>query len=236
MAAGPGGRPRGLTVPTPGYGEGRRRSNADGLENSPASDYSQDHDAGSGLAGLLPREGKFMTNTTSPAHWGQAEQTWLRVRPPHVPDAELAVLASSLHSTTALDTAAHMLKPEDFTRSAHQLIWTAMLTMKRQGALVDPASLMRHLRGEGLLQRAGGRAYLTALANVTHSTSTVAAYALIVLKAAWSRHLHQAGRRLADAAADGTDPATLQAEVLACLFGSSDWPERYDIGVWISIT
>ena len=176
-----------------------------------------------------------MTNPTSPAHWGQAEQAWLRFRSLHVPDAELAVLASSLHSTTALDTAAYMLKPEDFTRSAHQLIWTAMLAMRCQGALVDPTSLMRHLRGEGLLQRTGGRAYLTALANVTHSTSTVAAYALVVLKAAWSRHQHQVGRYLADAAADDTDPEALQAEVYAWLFENPDWPERYDRGVSTSI-
>ena len=195
---------------------------ANGLKNSPASDNSLVHDAGSGLAGLLPREGKFMRNTTSRTGKGQADQGWLWARPPQEPDAEQAVLGACLHSRTALTVVAGALTAGDFGRPAHQVLWPAMLALHRDGMPVDPITLGHRLRRDGLLHRAGGRDYLAQLASAAHSVTAVDHYAAIVSEAAWTRRLHQLGKDLIAATAHGTDPAALTAEALDRVAAAAD--------------
>jgi replicative DNA helicase len=187
---------------------------ANGPRNSPASDNSLVHDAGSGLAGLLPREGKFMSNTTSRTGWGQADYVWLWARPPQEPDAEQAVLGACLHSRTALTAVADALTASDFGRPAHQVLWPVMLALHQDGTPVDPITLGHRLQRDGLLRRAGGRDYLAQLAGAAYSVAAVDHYAAIVAEAAWSRRLQQLGKDLIAATAHSADPSALTDQAL----------------------
>ena len=187
---------------------------ANGPRNSPTSDNSLVHDAGSGLAGLLPREGKFMSNTTSRTGGGQADHGWLWARPPQEPDAEQAVLGACLHSRTALAAVGDALTASDFGRPAHQVLWPVMRALHQDGMPVDPITLGHRLRRDGMLHRAGGRDYLAQLAGAAHSVAAVDHYAAIVADAAWARRLQQLGKDLIAATAHSADPSALTDQAL----------------------
>ena len=106
------------------------------------------------------------------------------------------------------------LEADDFGRPAHQLIWPALVAMHRQGVPVDPVILGHWLRREGLLHRTGGHGYLYELSGAAYSATAVDYYAVIVAEAAWSRRLHQLGKRLIAATAHGTDPDVVHADAL----------------------
>ena len=66
----------------------------------------------------------------------------------HDQNAELAVLACCLMSTTARDEAKKHLAGGDFYSPQHESIWDAMSRLERTGSGIDPAALMSALHGK----------------------------------------------------------------------------------------
>ena len=80
---------------------------------------------------------------------------------PHDEAAERSVLSAMLLSSDVLQECLILLKPDDFYLYSNRTVYTAMADMFDANVPVDPVSLGDHLKSSGMLDRAGGMAYLT---------------------------------------------------------------------------
>jgi replicative DNA helicase len=113
------------------------------------------------------------------------------VAPPQNLEAEQSVLGAVLLSDTALPALIidERLRPEDFYRDAHGLIYQAMLDLNVIGEPVDALTLVEHLKQTGRLEEVGGRAAVELLAGSVPAVGNVRQYARIVRENAMLRQL-----------------------------------------------
>ena len=109
--------------------------------------------------------------------------------PPQSVEAEQSVLGAMMIEKEAISKVAEMLKPEDFYREAHRLIFKAVLTLFNQNEAVDIITVTEQLRKEDRLEGAGGIAYVTSLANSMPTAANVLYHARIVEEKALLRGL-----------------------------------------------
>jgi replicative DNA helicase len=118
--------------------------------------------------------------------------------PPHNPEAEASVLGSILFSDQALDGVLLEvgLRPDDFYRPRHQLIFGAMLRLKEKAEpeAVDAITVCDDLRRAGELEEAGGEPYVHSLPTRVIAAGHVLNYARIVKNDAMLRRLLAATR------------------------------------------
>ncbi|MEW6307994.1 MAG: replicative DNA helicase [Bacillota bacterium] len=114
--------------------------------------------------------------------------------PPQNLEAEQSVLGSALLEKAAALRAAEVLRPDDFYREAHRLIFIAMVALSERGEPVDIVTVAEELTQSSSLEAAGGAAYLSTLANFVPTAANVEHYAHIVEEKAVLRQLiHIAG-------------------------------------------
>jgi replicative DNA helicase len=116
------------------------------------------------------------------------ETAALRV-PPHSLEAEQAVLGGLLLDNSSWDSIADRLRPEDFYRRDHQLIYEAILDLSQKGEPSDAVTLAERLASKGLAEETGGLAYLAGLARDTPTAANIKAYADIVRERSLLRQL-----------------------------------------------
>ena len=111
--------------------------------------------------------------------------------PPHSLEAEQSVLGAILLSERAMYplVVEEGLKPEDFHRARHRLVYGAMLALYRDGEAIDVLTVAEHLRAEGRLEDAGGQAAIDELTGGVPSAAHVRQYARIVREHALMRRL-----------------------------------------------
>ena len=111
--------------------------------------------------------------------------------PPQNLEAEQAVLGAVLLSDTALPALIidERLRPEDFYRESHGLIYRAMLDLHQVGRPVDEIALVEHLKQAGLLEQVGGHAAIDLLSAPVPAVAHVRHYARIVRENAMLRRL-----------------------------------------------
>ncbi|MEM7362416.1 MAG: replicative DNA helicase [Pseudomonadota bacterium] len=125
--------------------------------------------------------------------------TLLKV-PPHSVEAECSVLGGLMLDDSAWDTVAALLIDGDFYRAEHKEIFRCMSNLAELNKPLDIVTLAEALDAVGELDRIGGIAYLSELANSTPSASNVAAYAEIVSERATMRQLIGVANEIADSA------------------------------------
>lgn len=76
-------------------------------------------------------------------------------------EAEQAVLAAMLFEWGQVDTVRGYLKPDDFFSPRHKLIYEAMLAVYDADNAITPVLIIEHLKSAGMLDRAGGGAYIS---------------------------------------------------------------------------
>ncbi len=101
---------------------------------------------------------------------------------------------------SAWDTVAALLIDGDFYRAEHKEIFRCMGNLAELNKPLDIVTLAEALDAVGELDRIGGIAYLSELANSTPSASNVAAYAEIVSERATMRQLIGVANEIADSA------------------------------------
>jgi replicative DNA helicase len=111
-------------------------------------------------------------------------------------EAEQAVLGSILLDRDAIITVSQVLQPEDFSLDAHGVIFRVMAALYEQRSHVDLITVLEEIERRGLLQRAGGRSYLTELVNMVPAALHVDHYARIVERASILRRLIAAGTQI----------------------------------------
>ena len=128
---------------------------------------------------------------------------------PHNLDAEKALLGAILVHQEHYDTAAALLKPEQFYRVAHQRIFTAMGTLRAQTIDVEFVTLKAELLRAGDLDEVGGPAYISSLASGVPRATNVKHYASLIAEAAALRDLIGAANQILTKAYDAEEPASV---------------------------
>jgi len=109
--------------------------------------------------------------------------------PPQNLDAEQAVLGALLLDNEALYRVMGLIKPEDFYRQSHGLIYAAILELADRSEPVDLVTLTNHIDSKGQLEEVGGRGCLADLVGGVPTAASVVPYAKIVREKAVLRKL-----------------------------------------------
>ncbi len=125
--------------------------------------------------------------------------------PPQNLEAEQGVLGSMLLDRDAIARVVEGLRPEDFYRDAHRVIYTAMLDLFERGEPVDLITITNRLSDMGKLEDVGGATYLASLPNAVPTAANVDYYAGIVLEKSMLRALISAGTQIASLGYEGLD-------------------------------
>ncbi len=131
---------------------------------------------------------------------------------PHNLEAERALLGSILLDNGALNFALELLGKDDFYSDAHRLTFEKMAEISEKNRPIDLVTLSEELAKVGLLEKAGGAAYLAALTDgVPIGTMAVMGeYCRIVKEKSTIRRLMNASNNVLARCFEGTDdPETL---------------------------
>lgn len=90
---------------------------------------------------------------------------------------ERSTLGAVLILGDVLQKVRAVVRREDFELEAHRLIFDAMLTVEKSGALPDLVLVAHQLDKTGTMERAGGGAYLTMLVDRVPCVDSATEYA-----------------------------------------------------------
>jgi len=119
---------------------------------------------------------------------------------PHNLDAERSVLGAVLLRNDVINHAVEIVKPEDFFRDAHRLIFDKMIALEDHGRAIDLVTLTEELGRAGQLDEVGGPAYIASLVDGVPRTDHVGHYASIVKEKATRRSLIFAANKILSSA------------------------------------
>jgi replicative DNA helicase len=131
-------------------------------------------------------------------------QTLERI-PPQNLEAEQGVLGSMLLDRDAIARVVEGIRPEDFYRDAHRVVYAAMLELFEKGEPVDLITVTNRLSDMGKLEDIGGATYLASLPNAVPTAANVDFYASIVLEKSILRALISAGTQIASLGYEAMD-------------------------------
>jgi replicative DNA helicase len=117
--------------------------------------------------------------------------------PPQSLEAEMGVLGSMLLDRDAIAAVVELLRPEDFYREAHRLVYSAIVDLFERGEPVDLITVTDRLRDLGRLEDAGGAAYVASLLNAVPTAANAEYYARIVVQKSVLRALIRVGTQIA---------------------------------------
>ena len=120
------------------------------------------------------------------------------IMPPQSIEAEQSVLGALMINQEAVAKVADTLRSEDFYRQDHSIIFQAMVALYERRMPIDVVTLCDHLENSGDLEKIGGAAYVTNLANLVPSAVHVVSYATIVREKAILRRLISAAAEISD--------------------------------------
>ena len=127
-----------------------------------------------------------------------------RAQLPQNIEAEQSVLAACLLNGEVTEEAVMRLRPENFFRPAHRIIFEAIISLTNRHIPVDPIALADTLKSTGQLE-AVGRAYLAELADNTFSLTSWERHVDIVKRQSILRELVFAATQINALAYDAPD-------------------------------
>jgi replicative DNA helicase len=119
---------------------------------------------------------------------------------PHSIEAEQSVIGGLMLDNVAWDKLADLVTEGDFYRRDHRLIFSAISRLAAHSDPFDVVTLSEQLDKQGLLNDAGGLAYLGMLAKNTPSAANITAYAKIVRERSVLRQLISVGNDISGSA------------------------------------
>ncbi len=120
--------------------------------------------------------------------------------PPHSIDAEQSVIGGLMLDNDAWFNVAEIVSSQDFYRGQHQIIFEAMADLATEDQPLDAITVSERLQSKGMLEKAGGVAYIAELSESIPGASNVVAYGHIVREHATLRQLIGAANRIAESA------------------------------------
>ncbi|MBD3409849.1 MAG: replicative DNA helicase [Ignavibacteriales bacterium] len=128
-------------------------------------------------------------------------------RPPNAEEIERRILGGMMLDREATTRVVELLRPDQFYRKGHQLIYQAVVQLFEDGEAIDYATVAEELSRMKKLDEAGGAAYIGQLTADTSSAANIATYAKIVIEKAALRELIGVANHIAANAHEGTDGA-----------------------------
>ena len=126
---------------------------------------------------------------------------------PHNLEAERCVLGAILIHNEAFNVAAELVDAGDFFRHAHQQVFDKMVVLNERGQVIDLVTLKDELGRSGDLDRVGGAAYISGLADGVPRSTNVEHYARIVKEKATLRNLIFSADKIAASAYEAEQDA-----------------------------
>lgn len=125
--------------------------------------------------------------------------------PPQNIEAERSTLGAMFLEKDAIYRAMEVIKPEDFYKDGHALIYQVVLDLTNKGEPVDLVTVTEELRQREALEKVGGITYLTELANAVPTAAHVEYYAKIIEEKALLRNLIHAATEIVAMGYDGQE-------------------------------
>jgi replicative DNA helicase len=152
--------------------------------------------------------------------------------PPHSVEAEQSLLGGLMLDAAAWDQVADRVNAEDFYRNDHKLIFEAIAGLIERSQPCDAVTLSGHLETQGVLDQAGGLAYLGSLARDTPSSANIRAYADIVRERSVLRQLITAGNLIVTSALqpEGREAREIVDEAERAVFQIAERGSRGKVG------
>jgi replicative DNA helicase len=116
--------------------------------------------------------------------------------PPQSLENEQGVLGSMMIARSAIEKAREILRPSDFYRDAHRIVFDAICNLNDRSEPADLLTLTDELRRLGQMEQLGGPEYLTALIDAVPTAANVEYYSKIVQEKAVLRNLIEVGMQL----------------------------------------
>jgi replicative DNA helicase len=136
--------------------------------------------------------------------------------PPQDLDAEMAVIGCAFLSPATVAAAEEEgLRPEDFYRDGHRVLWDAVLTLEGAGEPIDVLTVRAWLEANGALEAAGGRAAVELASSAVPYASNVRGYAKAVRHQAVRRRRMEAAYRQIDRVLDDDEPGSTKRHATA---------------------
>ena len=118
--------------------------------------------------------------------------------PPQNIEAEMSVLGSLMLDKNAIIKIADLVRPDDFYKDAHRLIYETMLELFEEREPIDVLSLSNKLEEKKQIESVGGSSYLTELVNSVPTASNIVHYAKVVQKKSLLRKLISAAAEIVE--------------------------------------
>jgi len=118
--------------------------------------------------------------------------------PPQNIQAEQSLLGASMLDKDAIMKIADILRPEDFYKKTHEIIFQAMLELYSKHQPIDLLSLSNRLEEKKQIKAIGGSSYLTNLVTQVPSAAHVVHYAKIIQHKASLRRLIQSAAKISE--------------------------------------
>ncbi|MCA1655092.1 MAG: replicative DNA helicase, partial [Pseudonocardiaceae bacterium] len=128
-------------------------------------------------------------------------------QPPQDLTAEQSVLGGMMLSKDAIADVVEVLRPNDFYRPAHQLVYDCVLDLYSRGEPADAVTVAAELERRGEIRRVGGAPYLHTLIATVPTAANASYYAEIVAEKAILRRLVEAGTRIVQLGYTGAEGA-----------------------------
>ncbi|HHT49051.1 MAG TPA: replicative DNA helicase [Firmicutes bacterium] len=125
--------------------------------------------------------------------------------PPQNLDAERSTLGAMFLEKESIFRAMEILRPGDFYKDAHRLIYQTVLDLTNRGEPVDLVTVTEELRQKNQLEKIGGITYLTELAGSVPTAAHVEFYARIVEEKSLLRQLIRAATEIVTLGYDSQD-------------------------------
>lgn len=123
-------------------------------------------------------------------------------RLPYSVEAEQSVLGAIIIDPQSINQVAGQIKPEYFYIPQHREIYKTLENMFQMSRTIDYVTLLERLKDSGTYDEAGGKAYITQLAQMVPSSANILTYASIIRERYYTRSLILAAQNIIKDATD----------------------------------
>ena len=145
---------------------------------------------------------------------------------PYNRDAEMALLGCFLIDSDIASELVEKLTEQDFYQESHKFILLAMQRVFASRKPIDLVTVADQLDSEANLEKAGGIAYLTELAQITPSAANYKSYYDIIQRDSVNRKLIRASRKIIETSLVSADGQTSIAFAEKAIYDISQQTER----------
>ena len=118
--------------------------------------------------------------------------------PPQNLEAERSVLGALLIDNDVVFKISDILKPEDFYKNEHKIIYEAMMDLSQNRQPIDVLTLTDLLEKRKKLKEVGGASYVSEVVNATATSANVVSYAQIIRDRSVLRNLISSGSKIVE--------------------------------------